>query len=104
MKPALPTKESLGQRLARLMGERGCSQKQLSEALGISAAAVCDWLKTQRIPRDAQTLIRLSEYFNVSIDFLVSGKSISRDLNDPPSKTEGWARYEVYLRKSNHPG
>ena len=101
MKPVLSTMESLGQRLARLMDERGCSQKQLSEALGISAAAVCDWLKTQRIPREAQTLIKLSEYFKVSIDYLVSGRPPQRALNDPLPKQDGWARYEVYMRRND---
>lgn len=60
----------------------GLTQKDLAERLGISRQAYANYESGNREP-DIQTLIKLSSFFDVSIDYLV-GKSESVHKNENP--------------------
>ncbi len=60
-------------RLRELRAERGLSQKEVAEALQTTQRKISYWEMGQTEP-DLASLWRLSEYFGVSIDFLI-GKS-----------------------------
>ena len=64
---------SIGERILELRREKGISQGQLAEALGISRQAVCKWENDQSAP-DTINLIRLSDVLNTEVEYLVTGK------------------------------
>ena len=66
--------------LKALRQERGLSQQKLAELIGVSQQAVYKYEKLSVEP-DIATLIKLSELFGVSIDFLV-GNTTERRKNE----------------------
>lgn len=63
----------LNNRLKSLRNEKGALQKDVAEYLKISTSAYGFYEQGKRIP-DIETLNKLSDYYNVSIDYLL-GKS-----------------------------
>ncbi len=63
----------MGLRIAALRRAAGWNQMELAQKLGISASAVGMYEQGRREPA-VDMLIRLSELFDVSIDYLVTGK------------------------------
>ena len=60
------------------------SQRECAEAFGLSSSAVAMWEQDQRKP-DIEMLIRLTEYFGVTLDDMVL-----KDLRPPaPSTVSG---------------
>lgn len=62
---------TFGERLRALRQKRHMTQKELSKALFISERVISYYEQNERFPNDAMTLIRIAEYFDVSIDFLL---------------------------------
>ncbi|MBQ8374218.1 MAG: helix-turn-helix transcriptional regulator [Clostridia bacterium] len=62
--------ETFKERLKDLRTERTISQKQLGEIVGMSKMAISHWESGHSEPSIAQ-LILLSNYFEVSVDYLV---------------------------------
>jgi len=60
----------LAQNLRYLREQKGLSQREFSEILGLSSSAVTMWEREQRKP-DIEMIVRLSEYFDVTLDELV---------------------------------
>ena len=67
-------KTILGERLKELREERGYTQKQLSEELGINSVTYLHYEKEQREP-PLSLLADISRFYGVSVDYL-------RGLND----------------------
>ena len=57
-------------RLKELRTERNISQKELGELMNMSKMAISPWESGHSEPSIAQ-LIRLSEFFEVSVDYLI---------------------------------
>lgn len=75
--------ETFGTRLARLRKERGLTQDSVADRLHISAQAVSKWENDLTSP-DIDTLIKLSEMLNVSLDELMGRvKKDAVELCDP---------------------
>lgn len=70
--------EELVKRLKLLRKEKGVTQKQLAESLGISLPAIVNYENAQRSPSSA-VLTLLSQYFNVSKEYLL-GETDERHL------------------------
>ncbi len=68
-----------GNRIASLRDKQKLTQEQLSISLGISRAALSHYEKNRREP-DYETLIKIANYFKVSMDYLV-GRT-----NDPQNE------------------
>lgn len=64
--------------LAAIRKKRGYSQLKVAMDLNISREAISYYENGKRSP-DVAMLIRLSEYFRVSIDYLITGKEYSGD-------------------------
>jgi transcriptional regulator with XRE-family HTH domain len=60
------------EKLQALRKERGMSQEDLAEAVGVSRQAVSKWESGQAYP-EMDKLIALSDFFGISIDSLVKG-------------------------------
>lgn len=64
----------LGTTIARLRTQRGLSQGDLAEALDVSRQSVSKWETNASIP-DLDKLVKLSRFFGVSLDELVTGET-----------------------------
>lgn len=62
---------AFGDRLRELRRSKNMTQKELSKALFISERVISYYEKNKRFPNDAMTLIRIAEYFGVSVDYLL---------------------------------
>ena len=81
-------KETFGQRLARLRKERGLTQSELADKLGISAQAVSKWENDQASP-DLDIIITLSDIFQITTDELLGKeKPAATVLTDKPTKKD----------------
>ena len=66
--------ETFGQRFTRLRKQRGLTQEELGEKIGISGQAVSKWENDASMP-DVGILVELSEILGVSLDELL-GKEV----------------------------
>ena len=57
-------------RVRALMDRSGIKAKQLTDELGISNSSFSDWKKGKGNP-SLDTVVKFSDYFHVSIDYLV---------------------------------
>jgi transcriptional regulator with XRE-family HTH domain len=66
--------EILANRLRKLREEKGLTQKELAQALGLnSKSTITNYEQNDRDP-DYETLIKIAKYFEVSIDYLLGQK------------------------------
>lgn len=63
---------NIADRIQKLRKTKGISQEELSDAIGVSIPAVSKWESNQNIP-DVDKIIALSEYFNVTTDYILNG-------------------------------
>lgn len=75
----------LGARIASLRREKGWSQAQLAHRLQISASAVGMYEQGRREP-SADTLVALAQAFEVSTDYLLTGRPL--DPRDTQAMTQ----------------
>ena len=71
----------IASRLAKLRKEKGFSQEDLADKLGISRQAVSKWKRAEASP-DTDNLILLARLYDVSLDTL-----LSTDAKDEEIKT-----------------
>lgn len=63
---------TMADRIQHLRKSRGMSQEELADKMGVSRQAVSKWESEQSSP-DIEKLIMLSDYFNVTTDYLLKG-------------------------------
>jgi len=56
--------------IKELREEKGLTQRQLAEIIGLTSNAVYEWEKRGKQP-NFETLCKLADFFNVSIDYLL---------------------------------
>jgi len=71
----MENKETLGKRIAALRKEKGLTQEQLAEKVGVSAQAVSKWENDVSCP-DITLLPLLADLFGVSVDELLGVKPV----------------------------
>lgn len=76
---------NLREKIYNLRKERGLSQEEMAEKLGVSRQAVSRWEMNTAIP-DAVNLLALSKLFSVSADYLLNDDYLS-DKDIPAVKT-----------------
>ena len=65
--------ETLNERIKQLRKEKGLTQSQLADELGVTDKAVSKWEVGEANP-DISLLVKIAEVFNVTIDYLLTGK------------------------------
>lgn len=65
--------------LKALRDESGITQKQLAEAIGVSQQSINKY-ENHNIEPDIETLIRLADYFNTSVDYLIGHTQVRRKI------------------------
>lgn len=67
-------KETFGSMVAALRKEKGMTQLQLAEKMGVTDKAVSKWERDLSFP-DVNSIPKLAELFNVTVDELIQAKS-----------------------------
>lgn len=80
----MDTMEYFSERLKKLREEKGISQTELGEALGISRSSISFYEKSERVP-DIELLSDMARYFEVPVDYLL-GLSNAKSTNEPELK------------------
>lgn len=76
---------NLGQVLAKLRKNKGLNQRDFAQAIGMSSGAIAMWETNRRQP-DLEMLLKISNYFNVSVDYLLgNSKFIAKHQISPLS-------------------
>jgi transcriptional regulator with XRE-family HTH domain len=60
-------------RLKQLRGQKGLSQKEMAKILNLSTSSIGMYEQGRRLPT-YDTLIRYAQLFDVSLDYLITGK------------------------------
>lgn len=71
---------AFGERIARLRIQKGLSQNQLSQMLGVKRSVVSYYESGDRLP-SFDVLMEMSRVFNVSTDYLLKGKDTERIIS-----------------------
>ena len=74
------------EKIVELRKQKGLSQEELAERLGVSRQAVSRWELGQTLP-DIPNLLQLCELFGVSADYLVRDEEQEAVKNDQNAKT-----------------
>jgi transcriptional regulator with XRE-family HTH domain len=78
-------KETLGQRLARIRKERGYTQTELAEKIGIIQSLISDY-ETNRLRLTAEMAVRFALALDVSLDELLHPKAKKHSGRKPSLK------------------
>lgn len=78
-------KESIGQRVARIRRERGYTQVELAEKIGIVQTLVTDY-ETDRLRLTAEMAVRFAMALDVSLDELLHPKAAKTSSRKPSHK------------------
>ena len=71
-----------GERLRKMRREADITQKQLADFLNVKAAAVGKYESCPRAYPSIENLIKIADYFHVSIDYLLRGtKNLTTENN-----------------------
>lgn len=77
----------IANRLLQLRKERGLSQEELADQLGISRQAVSKWERAEASP-DTDNLICLAKLYNVSLDYLLQTEDSLETIKTEQIKDE----------------
>lgn len=66
---------TIGVKIQNLRKQRGLSQEQLAEAVGVSRQAVSKWEAEQSVP-DIDKIILISDYFGVTTDYILRNEEM----------------------------
>lgn len=64
-----------------LRDERGISQQKLADAIGMSQSSINDY-ENRGIEPDISTLVRIADYFETSVDYIVEHTHIRRRIEE----------------------
>ena len=65
----------IADRIKELLSMYHLTQYSLAKSIEISPSAVCNWLNGKKEP-SIESLWKLADYFDVSVDFLIGRKEI----------------------------
>ena len=87
---------SIGTNLRSLREDRGLTQEQVAEALGVSFQAVSSWERDEYKP-DTDRLIRLAEVYDVSVSAILEEKSRIFRTKDA---IYNWEHMKTYVKST----
>ena len=81
--------------LRKLRKEKNISMKKLGEDINVAESTISLYETGKREP-DYETLKKIAEYFDVSIDYLLGRVDVRKDTTSAPADKEFVAFYEGY--------
>ena len=94
LRPGLDSPEQLGARLRQLRKQRGLTQKDLAEKLGVSTPALCRWETGQTLPRKSN-IQAFASIFNLSEVELLAAVGADADSTSVAEITDSRAAGNV---------
>lgn len=88
----------LGQRIKKLREERGMTQQNLADMLGVSQQAVAKWeSEKEKAEPDSITMIKISNIFQVSLDYLLGRTNVRTPIETIAAHhdSEDWTEEEL---------
>lgn len=76
----------IGKFLKQLRNERGITQEQLAEVLGVSGRTISRWETGNNLP-DLSILVQISEYYDVEIKEILNGERKSENMDNGLKET-----------------
>ena len=76
----------MADRIQQVRKTGGLSQEEFADRLGVSRQAVSKWESGQSVP-DAEKIVRMSEVFGVTTDYLLKGVRPAEDTAEPGRRT-----------------
>ncbi len=67
--------------LRALRENAGISQKQLADAIGVSQQSINKY-ENHNIEPDIETMIRIADYFDTSVDYLIGHSNVRRKIEN----------------------
>jgi transcriptional regulator with XRE-family HTH domain len=77
--------ESIGQRIARIRKERGYTQREVAERIGLIQALVSDY-ENDKLRLNADMILRFAEVLEVSTDELLRSQPVVKPSKKPSRK------------------
>ena len=81
---------NIADRIQNLRKAKGISQEELADKVGVSRQAVSKWESEQSIP-DIDKVIIMSDYFDVTTDYLLRGIENEKQVNETPANANIFA-------------
>lgn len=72
---------------AKLLEEKGLRAANVSKGTGISATVFSEWKKGKSKP-NTEKMIKIANFLDVSVEYLITGKDIHKDESQLTSKDE----------------
>lgn len=72
-------KSNFGIRIKKLRIDSGLSMQDLAEKVGVTKSSINMWENSNSVPKDS-ILIKLSQIFNVSIDYLLGNEKMEEKV------------------------
>lgn len=83
----------MANRLRELIKAKGIKQVELARILGVKPNTVSGWVHESR-QMDHQTLVKLAEYFDVSIDYILKRDEAAPETEKAPDTAEAASEAE----------
>lgn len=87
-------KKTLGTMISSLRKDKGMTQLELAEIMGVTDKAVSKWERDLSCP-DINSIPKLAEILEISVDDLMQGKTETKE-QDTKEKKENISRNKVY--------
>ena len=78
---------NFGERLKQIRADRGLSQEQLAEKIGVSRQAITKWETNRGLP-DVENMIILAEIFKVTLDELILQRKMEQEQQEQIFESE----------------
>ena len=83
----------MANRLKELIKAKGIKQVDIAKLLGVKPSTVSGWVHESR-QMDYQTLVKLAEYFDVSIDYILKRDEAAPETEKAPDTAEAASEAE----------
>lgn len=86
------------ERFAKLLDENGVTAYRVSKETGIATATLSDWKNGRSVPKQDK-LLKIAEYFDVSLDYLLGKSDIRNPYKEAPEEEED--NIDLWLSKTD---
>ncbi len=95
-------KDSVGERLLELRSQKRMTQEDLAEYLNVSRQSVSKWELNKALP-DVEKLMQLSGLYEVTLDYIVTGKEIPKNVTEESALVHTESVFEQQDTESSVP-
>ena len=81
-------------RIQQLLDERGITPSKMHEDLGFANSAMTMWIKRNSKP-SADAIVKIADYFNVTTDYLLTGKERNSENVLSPDEAKLIEQYQL---------